>query len=105
MSDIPNLPTPAELKALWSRLADVHDEVETASHRVLAASNFSEEQDVTYDHVGSIAVFARDVQNVGTSLLELGKMVELTARKDLETSRREGKQENVPKFDEVRRAN
>jgi hypothetical protein len=105
VSDTPNLPTPTKLESLRSQLADVHDKIETASHQVLAASDFRKEQEFTYEHGAAVVAFGRDVQDLAKSLLELGMMVELTSLKDLRANRREGNQENVSKFDELGTAN
>ena len=101
----PNLPDRSELDACWDKLADFEEELGDLARRVFSATNFQEEQEVTDEHIASLAVFARRIRKRAEAIAELAQKIETATLNDLETIRLEGSQINVPQFDEDGRAN
>ena len=99
MSDQPNLPTPEELDAFFGRLMDVEEELDAMSRRAFAVTNYEEEQEVTFEHIGSLVVFADDLRRHALHVRRLADKLERVAINELDPIRRDGRQMNVPQFD------
>ena len=97
--DLPTLPTAEQLSERWTALSDAVEKTETALRPVFEAINFDGEQDVTYEHIATLAVFARDLQLFGRQLQESGRKLEHVTLEDLEGIRRDGDQASIPHFD------
>jgi hypothetical protein len=68
---------------------------------VFAAINYEEPQEVTWEHIGSLAVFASDLRHHGEACLELAAKLAHVATEDLEPIRCEGSHPNMPSFDKL----
>ena len=98
MAERPNLPSNGELRAAWNVLADAVEAMDKEAYRVFEAVNYDGDQEVTFEHVASVAVFGRDLQSFGAELSGLGEKLEHVALEDLEAIRLEGRMPHVPKF-------
>ncbi len=100
-STTPDLPTPEELGAVWTQLADLEEfGVDPVASRVFRATSFEGEQKVTYDHIGSLLVFADDLARFAERFTTVAEKIRRATLADLEGIRREGRQGSVPVFDE-----
>jgi hypothetical protein len=98
MTTLPNLPTREELDAAWSKLADVSEEMTSVSHRVFAAADFEDEQEVTDEHIAALVSFAHEAGQLANSIVSDAGKISLAVLEDLEPIRREGKPASVPQF-------
>jgi hypothetical protein len=105
MTETPTLPSVEELDATFGKLMDADDELGGVVTRVLKVANHEGEQEVTWEQIGSIATFADNVRLMGDRLTEVARQLAATAVRDLEPILREGRQINVPRFDEDGRQN
>ena len=105
MTKTPNLPTPEELDAIFEAFGDVDETLSEIIRRVLEATNYKGEQEVTWEHVGSFASFANDLRRFGRGLVETADKVSCAALDDLESILRNGSQGNVPQHDLYGRQN
>lgn len=101
------LPTPAELEAAERQLSDVildsavEGSIEEVCWRVFKAINPEKDElvDVTFEHIGSLVVFAHYLRDRGEKLLSLAGKIETAALVDLEGMRDAGgEQQCVPTY-------
>jgi hypothetical protein len=95
------LPPAEKLDALERAIhAFIEDEIEPITRSVFSASNYEDEQEVTFEDVGRLVTWARDVRRFHIEpLLEHLQNLEEAVLDDLPNIVHAGKQELAPKFD------
>jgi hypothetical protein len=95
------LPSPEKLDTLERAIhAFIEEEIQPVTHAVFEACNHQGEQTVTFEQVGRLASWARDVTRFHIEpLLEHFQNLEEAVLDDLPTIVHAGKQELLPKFD------
>jgi hypothetical protein len=106
-SEVRTLPTPAELEAAYHLLLNAHEAIGDVADRVFWTINnvghpdLSEQQlTVTFEHIGSLAVFAADVKEAVGWIGETAAKLAHVAVDDLSQMQQEGGIANEPSFDE-----
>ncbi len=95
----PRLPNAAELKAAWTALADVEEQLlEPTMRSVFEALNYSGEQQITFEQIGRLAAWADDVQAIAGSIVYRAANVKEAAVRDLPSIADEGRNPNAPRF-------
>lgn len=97
------LPSLEEYEAAGYELAellDVGGSVHDVAERLFQAINYEGEQKVTYADVGMLLVFVDELRDRAAEVKSLAKRLERVALADLTSIVREGRQPNIPSFDE-----
>jgi hypothetical protein len=100
MAAPPSLPTPEALEAFWSKLADVNEELSNLVRPVFQVANYEGEQQVTYADVGALLVFARDIRLLASDIESTIEKIETVTFHDLDMIRENGRQVNIPAYNE-----
>lgn len=96
----PALPSAEKLDALWHELSEAIEHTLDAAHDVFKVACFMGDQTVTFEQIGALLVFAHGAREHADWLTLQADKIEKAVLVDLETIRREGRQVNVPHFDE-----
>jgi hypothetical protein len=93
------LPDADALSDAWTALADVEEHVlDPIMHSVFRALNYEGEQTITFDQIGRLAAFAREIEGMAAGIQKLAKTTQEACLNDLPPIAKTGNNPHQPRF-------